>query len=828
MAAARHVDRTAAAAAPTAPLPLLLLLLVALLLAATTPQAYAAPAAAGPASAQTPSSRGGYTLIPDMEPYPRLGPSDDGYPGNLPSDLPTGLPEAPPVLVEGSQTECAPDATVEAVLRAHGRRGMISLLKASPIGAQVLSGRAMATVLAPPDAAVAALKLSPAEVNRNPLLATTFSNYHVIQGLRPLGVMAADPLRNWNTTLSDSYCPTAYQTVSSLTRDTAAGGALDSAAAAAQDEVYLRSAVSTARVVKADVVACNSVVHMIDRVLDPCCRSLWEQLPSLSVVSLTPSYFDGFKAPPPPGNDDASNRRIFEEQLLDSLLYMTYRNSTRTVLWPAPSAWDGFSLARALGPSVPLDSLAARTRALKMMALYGLSYGQLLLPKDYGLGVTDPNEAAQLALQAQQMPLPFVSALHNVTRAGVWQCKGTLSLVAGKAAAMATPAAAIDASQANTGRPAKDGKPVVALSTLATAASGRGVVAAPKRAPASPRVLPAQGPIDEQAAAAMAAAGGGEGAAAQQGVPFAAAAPAAAAPPPARQQQQQQQRPTAAAAAGPPQRASPPPQQQQQQWPRQQPAANAFLVEDPEQIGEYEAASQDYGTAEEEQQQEEQQAATPAPAPVPAPTTPTMRGAPAAPVPAPARAAAAAAPVPVPAAPAAPATATAPALVASQPLATASAASAAPTPIPTLLVEGSGAEEEEQAAAAEEQAQQEEEEAASGGARRRRRGRNSQRRRRLAQAGTQELTIVGTYETCEGIRILLVDAVPVPCDFSELVKQAKTVEAQMDAFALPVRQTVESYYTDLKLKGGAGDARGGGWWRAAATLGLGGALAAMV
>jgi hypothetical protein len=96
-----------------------------------------------------------------------------------------------------------------------------------------------------------------------------------------------------------------------------------------------------------------------------------------------------------------------------------------------------------------------------------------------------------------------------------------------------------------------------------------------------------------------------------------------------------------------------------------------------------------------------------------------------------------------------------------------------------------------------------------GGARRRRSA-SKRRRRSLAQTGTEALTIVGTYETCEGIRVLLVDSVPVPCDFAELARSAKAVEAQMDAFALPTRQTVESYYTDLKkLRGGAGGAAGG-------------------
>jgi uncharacterized surface protein with fasciclin (FAS1) repeats len=735
----------------------------------------AAPAAALAATTTASSTR--YTLIPDVDPYPRLGPSDDGYPGNLPANLPSSLPQAPPVLVEGQQSECAEGTTVEAVLRDNGRKGMIALLRTSPIGAQVLSGRAMATVLAPPDDAIAALRLSPADVKSNPLLATTFSNYHVVQGLRPLGVMAADPLRNWNTTLSDAYCPTAYQTVSSLTRATAAGGALDSAAAAAaaQEDVFLRSAVTTARVVQPDLVACNSVVHLIDRVLDPCCRSLWEQLPQLSVVSLTPSYFDGFKAPPPPGNDDASNRRIFEEQLLDSLLYMTYRNSTRTVLWPAPSAWDGFSLARALGPSVPLDSLAARTRALKMLALYGLSYGQLLLPKDYGLGAADA---------APPPPaLSFVSALQNVTTSSVWRCKGGLTLLPGKAGATATPQAAVDTSQANTGRPAGDGMPATALTKLAPApaASGEGVVLAPKRAPASPRVLPASGPVDGSGGGAAAAEeeddGGivGPARAPAPKTPEAPASPAFAPAQPKSAGGGGDGGKQPAAAPAPPTKSAP------------APSSSSFLVEDADQIGD----GQDYSAG-----VEEAPAAPVAPAPAPAPAAPAQQPARAAvpaaaakPAPAPAAAPAAAAAAAAPAATPAPAAATAttttpaPAPAAAEPLAAAAAAasSAAPAPVPTLLVGSEG-----------------------GGERRRRRS-NQRRRRRLAQAGTQQLTIVGTYETCEGIRILLVDSVPVPCDFPELVKSAKTVEAQMDAFALPVRQTVESYYTDLKkMRGGAG------------------------
>lgn len=69
-----------------------------------------------------------------------------------------------------------------------------------------------------------------------------------------------------------------------------------------------------------DIAACNSVVHLIDAALQPCCTSVFEQLPQFSIVKIQPSYFDGFRRQDPPANDDGSNRRLFEEAMVDLML----------------------------------------------------------------------------------------------------------------------------------------------------------------------------------------------------------------------------------------------------------------------------------------------------------------------------------------------------------------------------------------------------------------------------------------------------------------------------------------------------------------------------
>jgi hypothetical protein len=73
-------------------------------------------------------------------------------------------------------------------------------------------------------------------------------------------------------------------------------------------------------VTDADLGACNGVVHLLDAALQPCCTSVFEQLPQFSIVKIQPSYFDGYRQQAAPTNDDGSNRRLYEEAVVDLLL----------------------------------------------------------------------------------------------------------------------------------------------------------------------------------------------------------------------------------------------------------------------------------------------------------------------------------------------------------------------------------------------------------------------------------------------------------------------------------------------------------------------------
>lgn len=48
-------------------------------------------------------------------------------------------------------------------------------------------------------------------------------------------------------------------------------------------------------------------------------------------------------------------------------------NKSRTILWPSVAAWSGVSLAQLL-PGTELSSAATRTQALRILALYAISY----------------------------------------------------------------------------------------------------------------------------------------------------------------------------------------------------------------------------------------------------------------------------------------------------------------------------------------------------------------------------------------------------------------------------------------------------------------------
>lgn len=254
-----------------------------------------------------------FTALPVMAPYAPVPPLDGEYPANLPAGLPTALPSPPPALKTGTLTRCT--TSVADVLRANKRNALLALLAQSQLGSAVLSGLLEATIIAPPDAALAQMGITPDAVAANPLLPTTIAHYHVLQGVRSLsgfGVVASRVAFNgYNTTLTEAHCPTAFQTVNVLK-----GGAFGTL----PSDLFVRSAESTARVTAGDIPACNSVVHLLDGALQPCCTSLYEMLGEFSIVQITPSYFDGYKKPAPAENTDAFNRRLFEEQLLDMLL----------------------------------------------------------------------------------------------------------------------------------------------------------------------------------------------------------------------------------------------------------------------------------------------------------------------------------------------------------------------------------------------------------------------------------------------------------------------------------------------------------------------------
>ena len=58
-----------------------------------------------------------------------------------------------------------------------------------------------------------------------------------------------------------------------------------------------------------------------------------------------------------------------------------------------------------------------------------------------------------------------------------------------------------------------------------------------------------------------------------------------------------------------------------------------------------------------------------------------------------------------------------------------------------------------------------------------------QHRRRSLQAAatgaTKSTKVMGVYETCENMRVLITDSIAVPCNFEALVKQAADIEASM-------------------------------------------------
>lgn len=249
------------------------------------------------------------TVLPDVPGNIPERMFDIGFPNNIPRDLPT---QVPPRTWEPFNTSSTAGclASVRSVLAANNRNILLALLDADPMGKQLLDGSAAATILAPTDSAMARLPPSQAALTADPDVARTYARYHVVKGVQVLD--EDTPLGSWwYTPLQQAYCRTAFSTVTVLEDPNALG---------ADPGFLIKSGASTARVTRANIPACSSVVHLLDSALQPCCSSLYELLPQFSVVKLQPSYFDGFKPIPSPGNTDADNRRIFEDAMVELLL----------------------------------------------------------------------------------------------------------------------------------------------------------------------------------------------------------------------------------------------------------------------------------------------------------------------------------------------------------------------------------------------------------------------------------------------------------------------------------------------------------------------------
>lgn len=255
--------------------------------------------------------------IPTLKPYPALKPLDTGYPANIPGTVPTQLEAAPAVLSQGPAGACP--ITVSAVLAANKRTLLAQHLAATPLGQQILSGSMQATILAPSDESIAQRLAEAANGLTGPTAQATLALYHVLQGKNSLAELGRSSGRWWNSTLTEAACPTASQTVTLLTAQQGAefGG----------PTTFARSASNTVRVTRGDLEACNSIVHLVDRALQPCCTSLFEQLPVFSLVKIQPSYFDGYAPQKPVENADSFNRRLYEEAMVDFLLVSAGHNN---------------------------------------------------------------------------------------------------------------------------------------------------------------------------------------------------------------------------------------------------------------------------------------------------------------------------------------------------------------------------------------------------------------------------------------------------------------------------------------------------------------------
>jgi hypothetical protein len=78
--------------------------------------------------------------------------------------------------------------------------------------------------------------------------------------------------------------------------------------------------------------------------------------------------------------------------------------------------------------------------------------------------------------------------------------------------------------------------------------------------------------------------------------------------------------------------------------------------------------------------------------------------------------------------------------------------------------------------------------------------------RKLQAAATgpsKTVNVVDSHETCENIRVLVVDAVPVPCNFASLVTQYEAIQSRMDsAFIKRDFMSLDAAYYDWLVRNG--------------------------
>jgi hypothetical protein len=83
---------------------------------------------------------------------------------------------------------------------------------------------------------------------------------------------------------------------------------------------------------------------------------------------------------------------------------------------------------------------------------------------------------------------------------------------------------------------------------------------------------------------------------------------------------------------------------------------------------------------------------------------------------------------------------------------------------------------------------------------------SQQGRRKLQAAVTgpiKTVNVVDSHETCENIRVLVVDAVPVPCNFAALVTQYDLIQSRLDSiFVRRDFMSLDAAYYDWLLRNG--------------------------